>query len=101
MPESLYRQTALMIQHGILDLESIYDMLGPEDAVIQAEAEKEMAEAKEFVRKMNIVSTKDKEENEEKPQDDPTDDKKVFFNPLRNNSFIILCGFANAISWNI
>ena len=58
-----------MIQHGILDLEAIYEMLGPEDSVITEDAEKETAEAKEFVRKMNIVSTKDKEEGEEKPQD--------------------------------
>ena len=58
-----------MIQHGILDLEAIYEMLGPEDSVIIDDAEKEMVEAKEFVRKMNIVSTKDKEEGEDKPQD--------------------------------
>ena len=69
VPESLYLQTGLMIQHGILDLEAIYEMLGPEDSVIIDEAEKEMSEAKEFVRKMNIVSTKDKEEGEEKAQD--------------------------------
>ena len=63
-----------MIQHGILDLEAIYEMLGPEDTLIQDDAEKEMAEAREFVRKMNIVSTKDKEENEDKPQDDPMEE---------------------------
>jgi hypothetical protein len=44
-----------MIQHGILELDAIYKMLGPTDEVIQAEAEKAMSEAKEFVRKMNIV----------------------------------------------
>ena len=69
VPESLYLQTGLMIQHEILDLEAIYDMLGPEDSVIFDDADKEMAEAKEFIRKMNIVSTKDKEEGEEKAQD--------------------------------
>ena len=69
-----------MIQHGILDLVPIYDMLGPEDSVIQMESEKEMAEAKEFVRKMNIVSTKDKEEGDkDKPQEDIVQDKiKVY-----------------------
>ena len=37
----------------------------------QAEAEKELADAKEFVRKMNIVSTKDKsdEKSEESNND--------------------------------
>ena len=59
-----------MIQHGILDLEAIYEMLGPEDSLIQENAEKEIADAREFVRKMNIVSTKDKEESDDKPQDD-------------------------------
>ena len=78
VPESLYRQTSLMIQHGILDLDAIYEMLGPEDSVIRETAEKEMAESREFIRKMNIVSTKDKEENGDKPQDIPEeDDKKV------------------------
>ena len=41
VPESLYLQTGLMIQHEILDLEAIYDMLGPEDSVILDDADKE------------------------------------------------------------
>ena len=75
VPESLYLQTGLMIQHGILDLEAIYDMLGPEDSLIQENAEKEIVDAREFVRKMNIVSTKDKEESDDKPQDDPSEEE--------------------------
>ena len=63
-----------MIQHGILDLEAIYEMLGPEDSLIHNEAEKGMAEAKEFIRKMNIVSTKDKDENEDKPKEDAAEE---------------------------
>ena len=35
IPESLFRLTALMIQHGIIELESIYKMLGPSDEVLQ------------------------------------------------------------------
>ena len=78
VPESLYLQTGLMIQHGILDLEAIYEMLGPEDSLIQESADKEIGEAKEFVRKMNIVSTKDKEESDDKPQEDAQEeDTKV------------------------
>ena len=57
MPESLFRQTALMIQQGVLGLETIYGLLGPSDEDIRKVAEKEATEAKEFVRKMNIVST--------------------------------------------
>ena len=63
-----------MIQHGILDLDAIYDMLGPEDSLIQEDAEKDISEAREFIRKMNIVSTKDKEENEDKQQENEVDD---------------------------
>ena len=61
VPESLYRQTALMIQHGVLDLDSIYGLLGPDDEDIFAAADAELSDAREFVRKMNIVSLKDKE----------------------------------------
>ena len=63
-----------MIQHGILDLDAIYDMLGPDDSLIQESAEKEISEAREFIRKMNIVSTKDKEENEDKQQENEIDE---------------------------
>lgn len=53
-----------MIQHGILDLESVYDILGPEDEDIQVQAAKVMDEAKETLRKMNIVSTKDRDKED-------------------------------------
>ena len=44
-----------MIQHSILDLDSIYGLLGPDDEAIFGDADTEMSDAKEFVRKMNIV----------------------------------------------
>ena len=50
-----------MIQHGILEMDSIYDMLGPEDKTILADSDKELSEAKEFVRRVNVVSTLNKE----------------------------------------
>ena len=49
-------------------------MLGPEDSLIQEDAEKDISEAREFIRKMNIVSTKDKDENEDKQQENEVDD---------------------------
>ena len=65
-----------MIQHNILDLEAIYDLLGPEDEEIQNDAVEEFNKAKEFVKQMNVVSTKDKDDKSEKnsdPEDaDPT-----------------------------
>ena len=44
-----------MIQHGILDLDAIYDMLGPEDSLIQEDAEKDISEAREFIRSGKTV----------------------------------------------
>ncbi len=58
VPASLYRQAALLVQHGILGLEQTWAMLAPvDDASVREEAEKELKEAREFVRKMNVVST--------------------------------------------
>ncbi len=75
-----------MIQHGILELDAIYKMLGPSDEVIQAEAEKTMSEAKEFVRKMNIVSTKDKDEKADETSSEAN--KKVDFLLLDKPYFV-------------
>ena len=69
VPETLFKQTALMIQHDVLEMDVIYQLLGPSDESIVAAAEKEMSEAKEFVRKMTVVSTNQdsnkKDENDE------------------------------------
>jgi THO complex subunit 2 len=40
----------------------------PEDKKINAAWDKEMADAKEYVRKLNIISTKDKEETTDEPE---------------------------------
>ena len=81
VPESLFRQTALMIQHGVLDLDTIYALLGPSDEEIVSAAEKEAAEAKEFVRKMNVVSTnQDANKKEEEVVDLTGNDSLVSFN---------------------
>ena len=88
-----------MIQHGILDLDAIYDMLGPEDSLIQEDAEKDISEAREFIRKMSIVSTKDKDENEDKQQENEVDDDiKV----RRIGRLMLLLGkIINIYSWII
>ncbi|XP_049790874.1 THO complex subunit 2 isoform X2 [Schistocerca nitens] len=63
-PNSLHLVTALMLQHGIIALDDIYCWLTPDDKVIYKEWDKEMKEAVEYVRKLNIISTKDKEKEE-------------------------------------
>lgn len=70
VPETLFRQTALMIQHDVLEMDVIYQLLGPSDESIVATAEKEMSEAKEFVRKMTVVSTANQESNSKKDDED-------------------------------
>eukprot|EP00095_Tigriopus_kingsejongensis_P004528 maker-scaffold532_size145644-snap-gene-0.42 protein:Tk04528 transcript:maker-scaffold532_size145644-snap-gene-0.42-mRNA-1 annotation:"tho complex subunit 2" len=57
IPDTLYTLTALLIQFEILDLDIIYGMLSPSDSEVETEAAKASSEAKEFVRRMNIVST--------------------------------------------
>ena len=66
-----------MIQHDVLEMDVIYKLLGPSDEVIIATAEKEMSDAKEFVRKMTVVSTnqdtnkKDDDGNDSEGKNDP------------------------------
>ena len=79
-----------MIQHGILELDAIYKMLGPADDVIQAEAEKAMSEAKEFVRKMNIVSTKDKDEKADEVNSEANKKVRIIFFYLTYHIYLLL-----------
>ena len=43
VPDDLFKQTSLMIQHGILEMDAIYAMLGPDDKQIEEEAAKEVS----------------------------------------------------------
>lgn len=87
-PTSLYTVTALMLQYRIIQLDEIYPwvshfktrlifclrknksiiscwfQLMPMDSVIDKDWENEMKEAKEYVRKLNVISTKEKENEE-------------------------------------
>ena len=63
---SLFVITALLLQHGVILLEDIYRWLSPKDSQIEDAATKELAEAKEYARRMNIISVpKDDEKIEE------------------------------------
>lgn len=67
-PASLYRVTAILLQYDIIKLDDIYSWLTPVDEKMASEWETEIADAKEFVRKLNIVSiNKDKAEDEKEP----------------------------------
>lgn len=65
-PRSLFLITALLLQHGVIHLEDIYRWLIPKDSEIEESAAKELADAKEFARRMTIITVpKDDEKIEE------------------------------------
>lgn len=51
-------------------MDSVYAMLGPDDETIVKESEKEFSEARDFVKSMNILSTKEKVEEMDVDGDD-------------------------------
>ncbi|XP_023289928.1 THO complex subunit 2 isoform X2 [Orussus abietinus] len=61
-PFSLQRVTALMLQHHVINLDDILPWLVPDDKTIIKDHEQAMKDAREYVRKMSVISTKDKEE---------------------------------------
>ncbi|XP_058121389.1 THO complex subunit 2 [Anopheles ziemanni] len=67
-PSSLFKVTALLLQHGVIKLDDIYSWLNPTDKSIQADWEAEMNQAKEYVRKLNIILTNKDKEPEQEPE---------------------------------
>ncbi|XP_055678901.1 THO complex subunit 2 isoform X3 [Lutzomyia longipalpis] len=84
-PESLYKVTAILLQNSVISLDEIYSWLSPSDKTIIADWETEMTNAKEFVRKLNIVSTNKDKEPENEPEKDVPQDK------FTNNQKFGLC----------
>ncbi|CAH1159617.1 unnamed protein product [Phaedon cochleariae] len=70
VPQSLYVLTAQLLQHKIIKLDDIYHWLYPEDKVMVKEFDKNMKDAKEYVRKLQIINlnNKDKENTPEDPE---------------------------------
>ena len=73
-PNSLYLMTALLIQSDVMTMEEVYPLLKPADPEIVKLAEKEMRDAREFVRKLNVVSTQGKGDEEEEGEKDKKKD---------------------------
>ena len=67
-PRSLYIVTALLLQHQVIRLDDIYRWLTPADVEIDEVAAKDLADAKEYARRLNIVSTVGKTEAEERAE---------------------------------
>nr|XP_023020410.1 THO complex subunit 2 [Leptinotarsa decemlineata] len=79
IPQSLYVLTAQLLQHGIIKLEDIYYWLYPEDKVLVKECEKDMKVAREYVRKLQVISLNNKEK-EGSPEEPDTDNDKYVGN---------------------
>lgn len=95
-PFSLYKVTAILLQHDIIQLDDIYSWLSPVDEKLASEWETELNDAKEFVRKLNIISTnKDKQEEEKEP------DQEVIGEKYATNQKFGLCEALLTIGdWN-
>jgi THO complex subunit 2 len=75
-PSSLYKVTAILLQHNIIKLDDIYSWLSPIDEKLAAEWESEINDAKEYVKKLNTIFTnKDKQEVEKEPDQEAINEK--------------------------
>ncbi|XP_026326436.1 THO complex subunit 2 isoform X2 [Hyposmocoma kahamanoa] len=62
-PPPLMTVIALLLQHQVISLDDIYPWLRPDDSIMAKEADKEVKSAQEYIRKLNIVSTKGPQAN--------------------------------------
>uniref|UniRef100_A0A2K5CJY7 THO complex subunit 2 n=1 Tax=Aotus nancymaae TaxID=37293 RepID=A0A2K5CJY7_AOTNA len=83
-PSSLYRVSAVLLQFNLIDLDDLYVHLLPADNCIMDEYKREIAEAKQIVRKLTMVvlssekmddREKEKEKEEEKVEKPPDNQK--------------------------
>ncbi|XP_060532268.1 THO complex subunit 2 isoform X2 [Cylas formicarius] len=85
IPKSFYILMAHLIQNSLININDIYSRLSPDDKLIQRDCEKAMRDAREYVRKLQIISinNKEKEDNQEEPE--VIDDRYI------NNQKLGLC----------
>ncbi|XP_049865529.1 THO complex subunit 2 isoform X2 [Pectinophora gossypiella] len=57
-PPPLMTVIALLLQHQVISLDDIYPWLRPDDSIMAKEADKEIKAAQDYIRRLNIVSTK-------------------------------------------
>ncbi|XP_041973437.1 THO complex subunit 2 isoform X2 [Aricia agestis] len=62
-PPPLMTVIALLLQHKVISLDNIYPWLRPDDSIMAKEADKELKAVQEYIRKLNIVSTKGPQAN--------------------------------------
>ncbi|XP_072941770.1 THO complex subunit 2 isoform X2 [Epargyreus clarus] len=62
-PPPLMTVIALLLQHQVISLDNIYPWLRPDDSIMAKEADKELKLVQDYIRKLNIVSTKGPQAN--------------------------------------
>ncbi|XP_063823392.1 THO complex subunit 2 [Ostrinia nubilalis] len=62
-PPPIMTVIALLLQHRVISLDDIYPWLRPDDLLMAKEAEKEFKTVQDYIRKLNIVSTKGPQAN--------------------------------------
>ncbi|XP_066598314.1 THO complex subunit 2 isoform X3 [Prorops nasuta] len=93
-PFSLQKVTALMLQHRVISLDDILPWLIPDDKIIVKEHELAMKQAKEYVRKLSVISTKDKEEV---PEEKENSQEK----PICNQKFGLCEALLEVGAWEV
>ncbi|KAJ8298480.1 hypothetical protein KUTeg_025011 [Tegillarca granosa] len=83
-PESLYKLAGLLLKHELVDLDSLYPHLAPDDSDIQAYHQKDLDEAKAYAKKLSVVILSDK-------TDDKKDDENMKIDVHSTNQKIGLC----------
>ncbi|XP_070553830.1 THO complex subunit 2-like isoform X2 [Ptychodera flava] len=72
-PASLYKVTALLLQHELISLDDIYPHLSPSDSDMSLQRKKTMISARQYARKMSMLILSDKSDNKAGDRDDKPD----------------------------
>ncbi|KAK3925484.1 THO complex subunit 2 [Frankliniella fusca] len=96
-PKSLYILTALMLQYDLITLEDLLVWLVPDDASIVKEWEAEMSDARDQIRKMNVVSM-----NKDEKKEDGSEEKESPLDKFAANQKFGLCeALLNIGAWPV
>ncbi|KAF7282444.1 hypothetical protein GWI33_002672 [Rhynchophorus ferrugineus] len=74
IPKMFYMLIAHLLQHSLINLDDIYYRLTPDDKAIQKDYDKALKDAKEYVRKLQIISISNKEKEDEKDEPEIIED---------------------------
>ncbi|CAH0721695.1 unnamed protein product, partial [Brenthis ino] len=95
-PPPLMTVIALLLQHQVISLDDIYPWLRPDDSIMAKEADKELKAVQDYIRKLNIVSTKGPQSNAPAEFIEEKSDPQEYW----NNQKLVLCeALLNVTAW--